>query len=340
MKIQIAIPLFAIALLLLGAGCASENVTWSQFPSTTFPELSLPPKASLRIVSTRDEETKKLAQRLREALAKDGKLQVVEGSEKATHLVIIHGATAFRNDTPDQARHSGRVTVETLESETGSTQRIKREQASTHTAAREISIAVYAIKTLDPVQYFSFPIYDSVSSDGMALNAVSAEAESTRIQEKFTELAVSRLEEVFSTQQRLLKVPVPVESDSELKRQFFRIEACLRAKDPQGLERALAAIDALAKRQDVIPGPLTAFAQASSAKGWEPPEGKTREYFLGNYYLVALRREIGCTDSATLSAIHDELLQILELCEEPSLRMACPIALGRLEEKLAHLRSL
>lgn len=162
MKIQTAIPLLAAALSLL-AGCASEDVVWSQFPSTTFAELSLPPKASLRIVSSKDEQTKKLAQRLREALAKEGRIRIVTGSEKATHLVIIHGASAFRGDTPEQARHSGRVSVETLESETGSMQRIKRERGATHTAAREISVAVYAIKTLDPVQYFSYPIYDGVS---------------------------------------------------------------------------------------------------------------------------------------------------------------------------------
>ena len=58
------------------------------------------------------------------------------------------------------------------------------------------------------------------------------------------------------------------------------------------------------------------------------------------YYLVALRREIGCSDPEELSAIHADMLRILELSEEPSLRMACPIALGRLEDKLARLRAL
>ena len=335
------LPILAFAgFVAFVGGCASENVVWSQFPSTTFADLSLPPQASLRIVSTKDELTKELAQRLREALEKDGKLHVVEGSEKATHLVIIHGASAFRGDTPEQARHTGHVSVETLENDHGSMQRIKRESRATETAAREISVAVYAIKTLEPVQYFSFPIYDTVSSDGTRLNMASAETTSARFQETFTKLAVSRLEEVFSTQQRLLKVPVPVEADSELKLQFQQIESALRTKNPKAQEQAIARIDAIAARPNVLPGPFKSFVEASSAKGWKPPEGKPLEYFLGNYYLVALRREIGCMDPAVLSEIHEEMLRILELSEGPSLRMACPIALGRLEEKLAHLRSL
>ena len=327
----------AAALLLL-VGCASENVVWRKYPSTTIPELSLPEKAVLRVVSSDDPAATAFADRLRDALRKSG-LTVVDGAEVATHLVLVQGGTSFRGDTAAEARFTGRVKVETVESDAGSFQRVRREQSATHSASRELSVAVYATKTLTPVHYLTFPIFEGGVDEGGALDEKAASEENRRIQRQFVKLAVERLEEIFAARQRPIGVPVPVEANGELKVKFLKIESELLAGDDEELRRALAGIDALASDPAVIPGPLEEFAEASAAKGWKPPEGVTREAILGNYYLVALRREIGCVDPEVLASLHAEHLRILELSEGPSLRMACPIALGRLEAKLSRLHA-
>lgn len=322
---------------LLVAGCASEQVVWRQFPSTTFAELSIPENATLRIVSSEDAAATAFASSLREALRRAG-MKIAEGADNASHVVLVQGGASFRMDTPKEAKFTGRVHVETVENEAGSFQRIKREKAVTHSAAREISVAVYAVKTLTPVHYLTFPIYQSGVSDEAADHS-GTERESRRMQAYFVKLAAARLEEIFASRSRPIGVPVPIEANGDLKVQFVRIESALHANDDEELQRALAKIDSLAASQAVIPGPLEDFIERSSAGDWKPPEGMTREGFLGNYYLIALRREIGCANPDVLSALHAEHLRILEVSEGPSLRMACPIALGRLEAKLARLRA-
>jgi hypothetical protein len=339
-NVRPAALLAAALLAAFAGGCKSENVIWYQYPSTTFAELSLPPNAILRIVSSKDESARTFASRLRRELAKSEGIRIVGEMEEASHLVFVQGSASFRGDTAEQVRYTGRVSVETMESESGSFQRVKREQGATHAAAREISLAVYATKTLSPLAYLSFPIYESGASDEGALDDEESERESRKMQDRFTKLAVSRLEEIFTSQRRPIRVPVPVDANGDLKVQFLKIESAVGANDREELDRTLDRIDALASNPSVLPGTLEEFATASAAEDWEPPAGTTRETYLGNYYLVALRREIGCTDPEELSEIHAEMLRILELSEDPSLQMACPLALGRLEEKLARLRAM
>ena len=341
MKIQTAIPLLAAALSLLGAGCASESVTWSRYPTTSFAEMSLPRNAAVRIESSEEEPAREFAALLRSSLADSGEMRIVGQTEEATHLIYIQGASAFRSDTPEQARYMGNISVETLESDGGgSIQRIKRERGATHVSAREISVAVYATKTLTPMLYLFFPIFDGGSLEGGAQSDAAAAEQNRSRQERFAKLAAARMKEIFTTQGATIKVPVPVEANTGLKVQFALLGSAVDAKNQTMIEKALAAIDLLARDRAVIPGPLEEFAADSAASGWEPPEGTTREMLLGNYYLVALRREIGCMDPDGLSSLHAEMLRILELSEDPSLRMACPIALQRLERKLAHLRAM
>ncbi len=336
MNVKHPFSLLFAALSLLGAGCATENVAWRQYPTTSFAEASLPKDAALRIVSSKDESAREFALLLRKSLAENGSLRIVDSTEAATHVVYVQGSGAFRADTPEQARYTGHVSVETLKSDVGSVQRIKREQGATHAAAREVSVAVYATKTLTPMLYLSFPIFDGGSTEG----GVASEAQGRKLQEQFAKLAAQRMGEVFVTQPKNIRVPVPVEANDRLKVQFSLIESAVGAKNPAALQAALARIDEIARDRSVIPGPLEEFATASAAKGWQPPEGTTREMLLGNYYLVALRREIGCMDPAILSGIHADMLRILELSEGPSLLMACPLALQRLEGKLAHIRAM
>lgn len=341
MKIQISIPLFAAALLLLGAGCASENVTWSRYPTTSFAEVSLPRNAAVRILSSKDESARSFAGQLREALVSADGMRIVGQTEESTHMIYVQGTSSFRSDTPEQARYTGHISVETLESDGGgSIQRIKRERGATHASAREISIAVYATKTLTPMLYLSFPIFDGGPLDDSALSEEAAAERNRKEQERFAKLAVARMKEVFTTQASTVNVPVPVEANAELRGQFALLGSAVATNNKRLLESALAEIDALARKREVIPGVLEEFAAISAIKGWTPPEGVTREMYLGNYYLVALRREIGCMDPAVLSRLHTEMLRILEMCEGPSLQMACPIALQRLERKLAHLRAM
>lgn len=319
-------------------GCKSEQVVWRKYPSMTIAELALPEKATLRIVASDDPEANSFAMRLRDALRKSG-LGVVDDAEPASHIVLIQGGTAFRRDTPEEAKFTGRVGVETIESDAGSFQRVKRERAATHSAARELSLAVYAAKTLAPVHYLTIPIYEGGVDEGGALDARDAANENRRHQSQFVKLAVARLEEIFAVRQRSIGVPVPIEANGDLKVKFLKIESAIGADDDEELAKTLGEIDSLASNPAIIPGPLEEFAEASAADGWKPPEGSSREAILGNYYLVALRREIGCVDPEVLSAIHADHLRILELSEDPSLRMACPIALGRLEEKLSRIRA-
>lgn len=332
----VALALFASAV----AGCKSEKVVWCRYPSMTVAEFALPPGTVVRVASSRDESAKDFALRFRKALAGTGRFRIARESDRADYLVLVQGSAESRIDTAEESALTGRVSVETIKSDAGSTQRVRRERAATHAAAKEISIAVYATGTLTPLRYFTFPVYDGGATDGGPEGATEAQSETARMQEQFARLAVSRLEEIFVTQRRSIRVPVPVEADADLRGQFVRIEAAVGADDEEALERALARIDALAADPRILPGTLEEFAAASAAEDWQPPEGMTRETYLGNYYLVALRREIGCSDPEELSSIHADMLRILELSEEPSLLMACPIALGRLEDKLVRLRAL
>ena len=339
----VALALFASAV----AGCKSNNVVWCRYPSMTVAEFALPPGAVVRVAHSRDESAKDFAARFRKALARTGRFRIAETADRADYLVLVQGSAEDRIDSAEESARTGRVWVETIESDAGSTQRVRRERAATHAAAKEISIAVYATGTLTPIRYFTLPVYDGGATDGGPEGAAEAESETAKMQERFASLAVTRMEEIFVTQSRSIRVPVPLEANADLRGQFVRIEAAVGADDEEALKRALARIDALAADRSILPGTLEEFAEASAAEDWQPPEGTTRETFLANYYLVALRREIGCSDPEELSAIHADMLRILELSAGPSLRdqepallKACPIALGRLEDKLARLRAL
>lgn len=325
----------AVAIAAAGTGCQSEKVTWHPYPSMTFAEVSLPRGAVVRVVSSKDPSAKEFAGMLRKALENAGDVSVTAGADTPTHLVYVQGCADFRADTPEEAEFTGRVSVETKEGDSGSFQRIVRSGGSTCTSARELSLSVYDAKTLSPVAFLSLPMWDGRETSGRKDGDGKAEAD---MQNLFAGLAARRIEELFSTQNRSIRVPVPVEADPRLKVRFTQISAAVGAGDDEALKRQLSLLDDLADDPSVLPGTLEEFAAASAADGWAPPEGSSREQILGNYYLFALRREIGCTNPEEMEEIHSEMLRILELSEGPSLRMACPVALGRLETKLAALR--
>lgn len=295
------------AALLLG-GCAS--VEMAQYTVTSFAEVPLKKGASVKIVANDDEMTPVVDALKSEfaAFAKDKEngFKVVEAN--ADYWFILSGAGQYAKGESQSVK-----SVAKKETEAGGTEVLASETKNFASAAKGVSVAVYQAKNLTPVHYFEIPIY---TGD----NTKDAVRDENTYDKAFAKDVVERVKDAFLTQQKDVETPVPLEADATLRSQF--------AQGAKGYDAFLKTYKSLG---DVN---LAKLCEALRTKTYEGSDANMK---LGNYYLYLLVKEAQTKDPAELEKIKDEQLMILEASDAKGLAEAVPVALARLEYKLANL---
>ncbi len=324
------LALAAIAVTL--CGCSTANVAFRNYPTTTFAEVPIPPGSSIRVVAR--DGASKTAQSFAKALARElssGEgLRLAKKGEKADYWFLVAGASTYRPDSPEQAKFNTSYDKVSNENEYGGREEIKRTDKVSWTSSRGMSIAIYRSEGLAPIHYLELPLLEGNLGPGVETGKDKALETDAR----FVNLALERVKDVFLTQTKMVSVPVPRESDPELYDAFERLDKAAVAGDAAAIAAARTKIERRAAA--ILPGSIDAFGKKLKTEEWKGRE-REAEVILANYHIRALAREAGCLDPEELKAIHAEQLRILELSTMDSLRMACPIALARIEYKLGNL---
>ena len=298
--------------LLLG-GCAS--VEMAQYSVTSFPEVALKASekkpASLKFVSN-DDTLAPLVGALKSEFGKRKDFRVVD--DAADYWFVLGGAQQYL-----KGKAHKRYSVAEQDAGNGGSEVVVAEELNLASAAKSVSVAVYETKTLAPVHYFEIPLY---SGDNSKAAAKGEDIYATA----FSKDVVERIMDVFLLQQKDVETPMPKEADGKLRELFAKKD--YKAFDAQfktlgiDLKKLLAAVKAVesGKADDVT----REYAKDLDAK-------------LGAYYLNLLVKEAQTMDAEALENIFNEQLLVLETTEAKGLAESCPVALARLEYKLANL---
>ena len=286
--------------LLLG-GCAS--VEMAPYTVTSFAEIPLKEKATVKIV-TNDDAMKPIVGALRGEFTKSGAFKV--GDENADYWFVISGAGQYVKSEPQT-----KVSVAKKATADGETEVIVESRRNLASAAKGVSVAVYEAKTLAPVYYFEIPIYTGDNTDKAVRAANVYDA-------SFTRDVIERVKDAFLTQAKPVKTPIPLSADGELRSLFAK-------GDYKGFlkrYKTLGTINLAKVCEQIRTGKY---------------EGGDEEMRLSDYYLYLLVSETTTQDPAKLAEIRDQQLLILETCDAKGLAESVPVALARLEYKLANV---
>lgn len=300
------------AALLLG-GCAS--VEMAQYTVTSFPEVALKASekkpASLKFVSNSD-GLDSLVGVLKSEFGKRKDFRVVE--EAADYWFVLGGAQQYL-----KGKAHKKYSVVEKDGENGGSEVVVDEGLNLASAAKIVSVAVYETKSLAPVHYFEIPLYSGDNSEA------SAKSENDYA-EAFSKDVVERIMDVFLQQKKDVETPMPNEADGKLRELFAK-------KDYKAFDAQFKAL-----RID-----LKKLLAAAKAVEDGKADDATKEYAkdidakLGAYYLNLLVMEAKTMDAKELENIYNEQLAVLEATEAKGLAESCPVALARLEYKLANL---
>ena len=300
------------AALLLG-GCAS--VEMAQYTVTSFPEVAL--KASekkpvkLKFVSN-DERLTSLVGAVKSEFGKRRDFRVVD--DAADYWFVLGGAQQYLKGKVHKKHF-----IAEQDTGNGGSEVVVAEELNLASAAKNVSVAVYETKTLAPVHYFEIPLYSGDNSKA----AVKGEDVYAAA---FSKDVVERIMDVFLQQKKDVETPMPKEADGKLRELFAKKD--YKAFDAQfkklgvDLKKLLASVKAVenGKADDAT----KEYAKDLDAK-------------LGACYLNLLVKEAQTMDAEELENIFNEQLLILEATEADGLAESCPVALARLEYKLANL---
>lgn len=298
------------AVLLLG-GCAS--VEMAQYTVTSFAEVPLKEKAKIKVVANSD-NLDSVVNVVKGEFSKNGSFSVVD--DKADYWFVLSGAGQYTDSEPQR-----KVSVIKKENSAGGSEAFAEETRKLASASRGVSVAVYESKTLAPVHYFEIPIY---SGD----NTKDALRDEKTFDAAFIKEVGERISDAFITQKKQVETPIPLEADGTLRELFIK-GGELYAKEGKKAYldflkayKALGAID---------------LAKLCEQLRTETYEGSDADLKLGNYYLYLLVSEAMTLDPEALKKICDEQLVILRSSEAKGLAEAVPVALARLEYKLANI---
>ena len=291
-----------IALLI----CGCTTVQYTDYPVISFAEVSLKDHAKIKIVSgNKGESADRIVATLKKEFAANKQYKVVE--KGADYWFVISDLHQYKMDAPQ-----GCVDVVKNENKSGGSEVLKETVRNFTSASRGVSVAIYQVDGLVPFHYFEVPLYDGEKIKGKGVKAEKI------YDDTFAKMAVSRIKDVFLTQEKIVKTPIPLDADPVL-RDFFD------KKDWSGF---------MAKYKELGPIDLKTFTADILSEKYE---GKDADLKLCNYYLYLLAKEIKAKDVATLKKVADEHLLILEATQSKGLSEAAPVALARIEYKLANL---
>ena len=282
---------------LLLGGCAS--VEMARYSVTSFAEVPLKDKATVKIVANND-FAGPLAKAMEGELKKGKAFSVVE--EGADYYFCIGGAYASTKATTQKT-----YTPNEVESGNGGKEELVESTVNLSSAAQGVSISVYETKSLAPVYYMEVSLYDG---DNGAKNARNDDAYAN----DFAKDTVERIMDVFVTQKKEVETKIPLEADASLRESFKKRDYSV-FKDNLKVD-----IDKVVKQ--IADGTY---------------KGEPLNKILANYTLYLLAKEAQTDDPEQLSKIKDEQLKIIENCDADGLVESVPVALARLEYKLANL---
>lgn len=285
--------------LLLG-GCAT--VEMAPYAVTSFAEVPLKEKARVKVVANND-SLRPIAAAISAEFAKNGAFTIAD--EDAEYWFILNGAGEYRADRP-----TTKACVAAREDEAGGYQEVVAEAVNLASAAREVGVAVYKVKGLSPVHYFEIPIYDGDNTGGAVRGEATYSAE-------FARDVVERVKDAFLTQKKTIKTPVPLEADAKLRSLFAK-------GDYLGFLKSYKALGLIN---------LSKTCEEIRAKTYEGDA----DAVLSNYYLYLLVSESLAKDPDKLREIRADHLAILAATDADGLVDAVPVALARIDYKLANM---
>ena len=290
-----------VGIALLFSGCAS--VEMAPYKVTSFAEVPLAEKATVKIVANNDAMTP-IVEALKSEFTKNGTYKVTE--ENADYWFVLSGAGQYVKSAPQK-----KVAVAKKENDKGGEEILAESSLNLASAAKGVSVAVYEAKTLAPVHYFEIPIYTGDNSD----KAVRPE---NMYDASFTKDVVERVKDAFITQTKPVETPMPKDADADLRNLFAKGDYAGFLKKYQ----ALGTID------------LAKVCEQLRTKTYQGDDAEKR---LCNYYLYLLVNESRTLDPKKIAKIRDQQLLILETCDNKGLAESVPVALARLEYKLANV---
>lgn len=293
--------MIGVGMALMLVGCAS--VEMAPYKVTSFAEVPLKEKATIKVVANDDAMTP-IVDALKAEFAKSGAFKVAD--ENADYWFVLSGAGQYVKSAPQT-----KVTVAKTENENGGKDILAESKLNLASAARGVSVAVYETNPLAPVHYFEIPIY---AGD----NGKKAVRTEDMYNAAFEKEVVERVKDAFLTQTKPVETPMPLEADEELRKLF-------KKGDYRGF---------LLKYKEFGTIDLKKFSAQVCAKTYEGDDVEKR---LGNYYLYLLVREALVLDPESLVKTMEEHLMILETCDAKGITESVPVALARLEYKLANV---
>ncbi len=282
---------------MLLGGCAS--VEMAQYSVTSFAEVPLKDKAKVKIIANNDFASP-IAKALAAELKKGKAFSVVE--EGADYYFCIGGAYASTKATTQMT-----YTSKEVDSGNGGKEEVVKSTVNLSSAAQGVSISVYETKSLTPVYYMEVSLYDG---DNGAKDARNANAYAN----EFAKDTVERIMDVFVTQKKEIETKIPLEADANLRESF-------KKRDYSVFKDNLK-VDINKVVRQIADGTY---------------QGGPIKKILANYSLYLLVKEAQTDDPEQLSKIRDEQLKIFENCDAVGLVESVPVALARLEYKLANL---
>jgi len=311
----------AIGVASVVSGCYSPKVANVNYQTTSFAEVALNNNAMLKITSVGEGPASEVLMRsLRDAFAKTKQFTVTD--DKADYWMIVNGLEDSRADASAELPFTEKAEIATVgakDDQAGNAHdELVVKKQSTFTLAKGVSVAIYETSSLTPIYYFEIPVYDGVVKvDGDSAKIPSLD----ELNKDLSEQIVGRVKDVFVTQVKDITTPIPDEASAAMK-------SAISSKD------AAKAVAAASKAS--IPQPFDAFLKdVQSGKYADDKAGLTTK--LSDYYIQAIALEIGCLDAKVLKGLHAQQVAILQNATTDSLALACPVALARLEYKLANL---
>lgn len=320
MKRLIVPAVGALEIASVVCGCYSPKVVYNKYPTTAFAEVALKDNAKIKLSTVGESPASaQLLASIKSAFADAKQLSIVE--DKADYWMIINSLEASRVDSKNELPFNEKVEVVPVgvkDDEAGlAHEELVAKKQATRTQSKGVSVAIYETDTLTPVHYFEIPVYDGVvKTEGGEKVATEAE-----LNKDLSEQIVGRIKDVFVTQVKDIQTPVPEEASATMK----------AAAAEEDMAKAVAQA-----AEEVLPQSFDEFIKdVQDGKYADNKDGLVTK--LSDYYIQAIAQEIGCLDKNVLKKLHAEHVAILQNATTDSLALACPVALARIEYKLANL---